>query len=386
MVKPKILFLVSEDWFFWSHRVPVARAALQAGFEVVVATHVQEHGERIREQGFRLIPMGLSRDNGSPLRDLARTLQIRHIYRSERPDLVHHVALKPILYGSIAALGLPLKVVNAFAGMGYLAISESRRTRMLRMGLWNAFRVFLNRPNSRVLVQNEQDRELIVTEMGASPDRVTLIRGSGVDMQQFVPTPEPEGTPVVMLPARMLADKGVPEFVEAARMLQLQGVGARFVLAGGLDHQNPSRIPRETLERWHSAGVVEWKGHCEDMISEYQSANLVCLPSIREGLPKSLVEAAASGRAIVTADVPGCRDVVKHGVNGLLVPPNDPSALAGAILELLTNPIRRQAMAQRGRELAVRFFAEEIIASQTLALYRELLNSNTAPYSSTASS
>jgi len=378
--RPKILFVVAEDWYFWSHRRPIAAAALQNGYDVFVATRVGDCGEKIIEAGFRLIPLRLNRSSYSLFHELRTISELRRIYRREKPDIVHHIALKPILYGSMAALGnRRTQVINAFAGLGYLVSSPSFKARALKQMLWKAFRFLLNRPNSFLLLQNPEDRDLLVAEVGVRPEKTAIIRGSGVDVNDFQATAEAAGVPIVLLSSRMLWIKGISDFVEAAKLLSAKGVHARFVLAGDTDPGSPGAIPREKLQEWQNAGPVEWWGHQQSMPRTLQQATLVCLPSHGgEGVPKALIEAAASERAIVTTDVPGCRDIVRHGTNGLLVPPRNPAALADAIAQLLKDAPLRAQMGRRGREIAVNEFSEEKVIQQTLALYCQLLNAGAA--------
>lgn len=373
----KLLFLVTEDWFFWSHRLAVARAAQQNGYEVIVATRVHSRAEQIREEGFRLIPLRLSRESYSPLNELRAIHQVRQIYASEKPDIVYHVALKPILYGSLGVLGRNhIRAINALTGLGYLAASSTRKARFLRLLIWNFFRIFLNKPHQRVLVENPDDKQLLIEKLNVPPERIALIRGSGVDLARFQPSAEPSGTPVVLLASRMLWIKGIREFVEAAKMLRSKGIRARFVLAGDTDLSSPTCVPRKQLLEWQSSEAVEWWGYQPDMPRIFEQANLVCLPSHGgEGVPTVLMEAAASGRPIVTTDVPGCRDIVRQGINGTLVPPRNVAALAKAIEDLIKDPGMRLQMASRGREIAANEFSEEVVVHETLALYRELLRS-----------
>jgi len=379
--RPKILFVVAEDWYFWSHRRPIATAALQNGYEVFVATRVGNCGEKIIEAGFRLLPLRLNRSSYSLFHELRTVAELRRIYQREKPDIIHHIALKPILYGSMAALGSRrVQVVNAFAGLGYLVSSPSFKARALKQVLWKMFRFLLNRRNSFLLLQNCEDRDLLVAEVGVRPEKTTVIRGSGVDVNEFQPTDEVPSTPIVLLSSRMLWIKGICDFVEAAKLLRTRGINARFVLAGDTDPGSPGAIPREKLQEWQNAGPVEWWGHQQSMSGMVQQAALVCLPSHGgEGVPKALIEAAAGGRAIVATDVPGCRDIVRHGTNGLLVPPKNPAALADAIAQLLNDAPLRAEMGRRGREIAVNEFSEEKVIQQTLALYHRLLNSAAAP-------
>jgi glycosyltransferase involved in cell wall biosynthesis len=370
----KIIFLIAEDWYFWSHRLPLARAALRNGYEVIIATRVSKHGQKILDEGFRLVPLSLSRESYSPLKELRTIIELRRLYGKERPDVVHQVALKPVLYGSIAALGRGnIRVINALAGLGYLVASSTLKARILRIAVWSAFGYFLRRSGSRVIFQNEEDRDAIITTLKVPPENTVLIRGAGVDLETFSPAAlEPAGTPVVILPSRMLWNKGVKEFVEAARLLRAEGVKARFVMVGDTDSASPSGMPRQQLAAWHEEGVIEWWGRVEEMVSVYQGATVVCLPSHGgEGVPKSLLEAAACGRAIVTTNVPGCRDVVHDNVNGLLVPAKNVTELATAIRRLLENPILRSRMGIAGREIASREFSEQLVVQNTLLLYND---------------
>ena len=377
--RPKLLFLVHEDRFFWSHRLAVGRAALRAGYEVIVATRVLGDAQKFHDEGFRLISWRLIRESYSPIAELRAIRQMRQIYLSEKPDIVHHVALKPVLYGSISAMGRKdIRAVNALTGLGYLVASSSLKASFLRFFIWNAFRFFLNRQNQRVLVENQDDKQLLIRKIKVLAENINLIPGSGVDLSCFEPTPEPSGTPVVLLASRMLWMKGIQEFVEAAGLLQSKGVKARFVLAGDTDLSNPTGVPRQQLVEWQRSGIVEWWGHQQEMPPIFNQANVVCLPSHGgEGVPTVLMEAAASGRPIVTTEVPGCRDIVRHGINGILVPPKNSVALAKAIEELLEDPAMRRQMATRGREIAAQEFSQELIAKQILAIYQELLRSCT---------
>jgi glycosyltransferase involved in cell wall biosynthesis len=379
--RPKILFVVAEDWYFWSHRRPIAAAALQNGYDVYVATRVGDCGEKIIGAGFRLIPLRLNRSSYSLFYELRTVRQLRSIYRQVKPDIVHHIALKPILYGSMAALGdRRMQVINAFAGLGYLVSSTSFKARALKQVLWKIFRFLLNRPNSFLLLQNREDRDLLVADVGVLPEKTTIIRGSGVDIHEFQATAELPGVPIVLLSSRMLWIKGISDFVDAAKLLRARGVNARFVLAGDTDLGSPGAIPREKLQEWQNAGSVEWWGHQQSMPQMLQQATLVCLPSHGgEGVPKALIEAAASERAIVATDVPGCRDIVRHGINGLLVATKNPAALADAIATLLNDASLRAEMGRRGRKIAVNEFSEEKVIQQTLALYRKLLGGGAAP-------
>ena len=370
----KILFFVTEDWYFCTHRLTLAIAAKQAGHEVVVLSRVKLHGDLIRSHGLTLEHLEFSRRDRNPFKEFFLLLRLAAIYRRLRPDLAHHVALKPVLYGSAAAwlCGLP-RVVNAITGLGYVFASRHLRARLLRPWIRLACRLLLNRGASRVIVQNPDDRALLLSQGVVTPERITLIRGAGVETDVFSPQPESDKVPLVILPARLLWDKGVGEFVAAARMLLGSGVNVRFALIGDPDPENPSAVSDGQVQAWVREGVVEWWGRRDDMPVVYAQSHIVCLPSYREGLPKSLLEAAACGRPIVTTDAPGCREIVRHEQNGLLVPVRDARALVTALARLIGDAPLRKRMGQRGREIALAEFSSDKVVEQTLSLYREVL-------------
>jgi glycosyltransferase involved in cell wall biosynthesis len=375
-VRPRLLFLITEDWYFWSHRLELARAARSAGWDVSVATRVRDHGKLIHDEGFGLLPIRLVRGSRSPIQELLSVVELVRLYRRVRPDVVHHVALKPILYGSVAARSARVPAaVNGFAGLGYAFIESGERKGMLRFILGKALRWALALPHSRVVVQNAEDaRELVDTGIVGS-DQIQIIRGVGVDMVKFSPplvTQDDNQVPVVVLASRMLWDKGIGEFVEAARLLKLRGIRVQCVLVGMVDMENPAAIPETQLRAWESKGLVRWWGHREDMPNVLASAQIVVLPSYREGLPKVLLEAAACGRPVVATNVAGCREIVKDGINGFLVPPKDPASLSDAITRLLEDPALRIRMGIRGREIVEKEFSVDRISQETLNLYNEL--------------
>jgi len=334
-----------------------------------------DYRSRLENEGFRVIPWSISRLSLNPYREFRSFYQVLRAYRTERPDLLHHVALKPTVYGGIAArLCGDIPTVSAVTGLGPVFTNSSARMVFLRRVLTSTLRGVFRSANCRAIFQNDDDRELFVKKGIAEKGKTIVLAGFGVDTREFSPLPEPRGVPVVMLPARMLWEKGVGEFVGAARQLRNRGVLARMVLVGAPDHKNPGCIGEAQLKEWVDSGVVEWWRHQQDMPSVLCRASVVCLPSYREGLPKVLMEAAACGRAIVTTNVPGCAHAVRHGENGLLVPSRDPGALAQAVSALLGDCDLRARMGAAGRARAVREFSDERIAQQTLDVYRELLS------------
>jgi glycosyltransferase involved in cell wall biosynthesis len=375
--RPRILYLVTEDWYFVSHRLGLAQAVHDAGCDVAVVTRIQAHGDAIRRQGFRLVSFLLPRSKLSVVSELKSIINLVRVYRQEKPDLVHHVALKPSLYGSLACLFAPVPaVVNALTGLGFAFTAGHWMQRILQPLVRTAGSFLLSRNNSRVILQNPDDFETLKAAGVVRPDKVTLIRGSGVDIRSFPPLPLPDGVPTVAMVSRMLWNKGVGELVEATRRLLARGIEVRTVLVGMPDPENPSSIPAEKLCEWHDEGLVQWWGYRDDVVDVWRQADVAVLPSYREGLPKSLLEAAACGRPIVACDVPGCREIVRPGDNGFLVPAQDAGALAEALEKLLTDPSLRLRMGERSRRLVEEQFHDGIVIRETLKVYESLLGAS----------
>lgn len=371
----KLLFLVTEDWYFVSHRLQFARAVRDAGAEVVVMTHFTDLEQTLLKEGFKVIPWQLSRRSLNPFRELYTFFQVIRAYSRERPDLLHHVALKPVVYGGCAAMLLGrIPSVNAIAGMGHVFTSPSWRMRSLRLGILSLLRFALRSENVRVVFQNEDNRSLLLKERVVGRSQTAVISGTGVDVKRFFPRPEPEGPSVVLLASRMLWGKGIGDFVEAARKLREKNVSARFVLVGKPDPENPGSIGESQLRMWAESGLLEWWGHQDDMAKIMAQASVVCLPSFYgEGIPRVLIEAAACGRSIVATDTPGCRDIVRNGQNGFLVPTRDPKALAHALDLLVKDSVLRSRMGACGREIVLREFSEETVFAQMMTICRQLL-------------
>lgn len=372
--RKKILFLITEDWYFLSHRLCLARACRDRGWDVVVATQINDDRDTIEKEGLRIAPITIKRSGKNPIAELRTLFQIIGIYRRERPDIVHQVALKPVIYGSLAAMaaGRPI-VINALAGMGHVFTAGHLAVRLMRGFVRGLFRFCLRGGKTWLILQNEDDAGTFVKEGFVAPERLSLIRGSGVDPEQFHPTPEPEGEIVAAIVSRMLKDKGIHEAVEAARILKARGTGLRLRLVGDPDPQNPSSIAPETLRQWADEGIVEWLGHRTDIDRIWAQAHIALLPSYREGLPKALIEAAACGRPIVTTDVPGCREIVKHGENGLLVPARESGPLADALETLVKSPETRRRMGDAGRAAIEKDYTEDKVVQATLDLYDRAL-------------
>lgn len=368
----KILFLVTEDWAFLTHRLPMARAARAAGAEVVVASRTGAATARIRELGYRVVPVAIDRGSLNPLRELATVARLVAILRRERPDILHNIALKPILDGTLAARFAPVpRVIDTFAGMGAVFIAEDGG--LLRRFLIAMFRWLLRAPSVTVMVQNEDDRRLL-QEFGIGCEgRTVLVPGSGVDVETFSPAPEPDGTVTATFVGRLLWDKGVGELVEAARILKNRGVALRIRCVGLPDPANPRSVNEDEVHRWVRAGLIDWQGYCADIDQVWAESHIAVLPSYREGLPKSLLEAAACGRPLVATDVPGCRALVRDGENGLLVPVREAAALADALQRLAEDAALRARLGAAARADAETLYADAAIETQTAELYRRLL-------------
>ena len=377
-IRPKLLYLVTEDWYFWSHRLPMARAARDAGFDVAVATRVDKHGERIAGEGFRVLPLSWQRRSINPAGALSAVAEIAALYRREAPDIVHHVAMKPVLLGGLAAglAGVPA-VVNALTGLGSAFLGTGGlKSRVAGAVARPLLRMVLRRPNSLAILQNADDQRMLV-EAGLLPaDRSWIIRGSGIDTTHYRALPEPAEPPVTIgCVARLLADKGVGPLVEAQQRLVAKGLDVRLLLAGTPDPENPTSVTQAELDRWAALPGVELPGHIADVREVWARCHIAVLASRREGLPKSLLEAAACGRAIVATDVPGCREVAHAGENALLVPPDDSAALADALETLVRDSALRQRFGAASRRLVESDMASDRVGAKTVELYRTLLKS-----------
>jgi glycosyltransferase involved in cell wall biosynthesis len=372
-----IVFLVTEDWYFWSHRLPLARAARDAGARVVIATRVDRLGGALRSEGFITVPLPWRRRSNHPWNEMRSLLSIVRLYRRERPDVVHHVAIKPVVYGGIAArLAGARAQANAIAGFGYVETSRQLRARVLRGVFRAVLRFAWSGSGVHAIVQNDDDREALVRTSLLDPSHIHVIRGSGVDVARFTPSPEPEGARVrAVYAGRLLASKGVFELVEAARELRARGAPVDVVLVGSPDPENPESIPDGVVQSWALEGVISHRPWTDDMPGVWRAAHIAVLPSYREGLPRALLEAAASGRPMVATDVPGCREIARAGVTALCVPPHDARSLADAIERLAHDERLRARLGAAARELVVREYAETIVVARTMDLYRALCGS-----------
>jgi glycosyltransferase involved in cell wall biosynthesis len=371
---PRILYVVTEDWYFLSHRLPMARAAKQAGYEVHVATRVKDGEAAIEREGFVPHALNWSRGSLSLTGSLSAVRELRRLFGAVKPDIVHNISLKPVLLGSVACLGLPaIAVVNSLTGLGTLFIGEAQVSGTTRALVRAALRGLLRQKRSMTVVQNPDDRAFVVG-LGVAPGQVALIPGSGVDTDKLTPLPEPPRPPVTAAyVGRMLADKGVLTLIEAFSRLDIRGVELQLLLAGDCDRENPGSLAPEQLREFASLYGIHWLGHVADIRELWARAHFAVLASRREGLPKSLLEAAACGRAMVATDAPGCRQIAVEGETALTVPVDDAEALAGAMAKLAGDAGLRSRFGANARALVERKFSAKAIGRQTVALYDQLI-------------
>lgn len=379
--KKRLVFVINHAAFFVSHRLPIALAALDRGWEVTLITgqagspsmeklaekEIVHHRLRHKRAFFRTVGL-------DPFSELAGLVQLVLWLWKLKPTIVHTASPKASLYGGIASrlVGVSSLVV-AISGMGYLFTGHARGAKAVLRSVYGWLLKFVFRhPNKTVIVQNREDEASLLASGLLTPDEISLIPGSGVDLRKYLQIRENTASSMVVVPARILRDKGIEEFVNAARILKQRGITWRFVLVGAADYANPSAIPIASIKAWTSEGVVEWWGHRENMIEVYEMAGIVCLPSYREGMPKCLLEAAAAGRPVVTTDVTGCREAILSGITGEMVPVRDANALADALGVLINDPARRARYGSAGRHLAIQRYGIESVIDQTLKIYCRL--------------
>lgn len=367
----RILYVVNEDFAFLLNRLPMARAARDAGFEVHVAAKVNRGARAIEAEGFILHPIPFQRGGLSPLDVIPTIKALRTVEKKIGPDIVNHSGLQCCVFGALAALGQGFPVVNAITGLGYIFTSTTWRSRLLKVNVTWLLRWLLNRKESNVLVQNPDDRDAVVA-LGVRYDRITLIPGSGVDDEKLNPLPEPDGPITVGFAGRLLVDKGIRALVSAHSILRSQGHDFNLVIAGNPDPANPASIAPDEVERWTQRPGITCLGHIDDITLLWRNCHIAALPSHREGLPGALLEAAACGRPLIATDVPGCREVVRWDTTGLLVPVENPGALAQAILQLAQSPLLRARYGRAARQAVVETFSARIICKAIVQLYNDL--------------
>jgi len=373
----KVLLFGNTDWYLYNFRLPLAKKLRDMSFEVVMVSPPGKYGEKIKSEGFRWLPVAMNRRSVNPISEFFVLKELIKLYKNEKPDLVHHFTIKSVVYGSVAARFSGVKnVVNAVAGLGFVFTNESLFAKILRPFVKSILKFSMDTDNSRLILQNPDDQALFVASKLIDPDHIRLIRGSGVNTNRFEPVKNNGGNDVVnvLLATRLLWDKGIREFIDAVRILKNTHKPVNFLLAGAPDDGNPASVQNEEIIKWVNEGLVESLGHIENIESVLTNVDIVVLPSYREGLPRILLEAASMGLPLVSTDVPGCREIVKNNINGLLVPVKDSKSLAVAIEYLIDNPIERSRMGRAGREMVLNEFDEKIVIDDTIDVYREVLS------------
>jgi glycosyltransferase involved in cell wall biosynthesis len=380
----RVLLFANTEWYLYNFRRSLAQMLRSRGHEVILVAPAGPYIRKLEELGFRCYEAPMGRRSLNPLRELRLVGWLWRLLRRERIEVVHGFTIKCVVYASIAGRiaavrgGLPVRV-NSVTGMGYVFSSDDLAARLLRPLVKSLLRFSLSGSGSHLILQNRDDRSFFTDIIGLAAGQTSLIAGSGVDLGRFAPAdppagPEDHGRPVrVLLAARLLWDKGIAEYIEAARALRAAGKGYRLLLAGMPDSGNPAAVPEVEVRGWVDEGLVDWLGHVEDMPALFRTIDIVVLPSYREGFPKTLIEAAACGLPLITTDVPGCREVITDGVEGLLVPARDGAALAAAIDRLAADPVLRRQQGAAARLRAVAEFDDRSVNERTVALYEQTL-------------
>ena len=373
----KILFIISEDWYFVSHRLALAKSAIQVGYNVALLSRYTNHRKAIENANIETIDWPLDRSSKNPIKELIAIISVISSIRQFRPSIIHSVAMKPVIYSSIASLftGLDNRIF-ALAGLGFVFTSNKSYAKILRPFLKVIFSLLFKGKKTKLILQNPDDQRQLLSEGVINLKNIRLIRGAGVDTKTFSFKTIPSNMPIIILPSRMLWAKGIQDFIDCAKVINIDNIMARFVLVGTPDDQNPDSISTQLLTEWHKDGVIEWWEFQSDMPNVFHQSTIVCLPTTYgEGLPKSLLEAASCGRPIVAYDVPGCREIVKDGYNGYLVQPKSIDGLVEAIILLINNYKLCVQMGKDGRKLVKKYFTQEKIAQETMAVWDEVLAS-----------
>jgi glycosyltransferase involved in cell wall biosynthesis len=371
MYKKKLLFIVNVDWFFISHRLPIALAAIEKGFEVHLACGITDRKRELETLGIVVHPISISRSGTSILKEITVLKEMNAVVKNILPDIVHLVTIKGAIYGGLVTRFKDIKVrVASISGLGFVFIDEGIKARLIKFLVTKLYRLALKSPNTRVIFQNENDKKLFIENKIIKSDQSHIIRGSGVDLERYQYLPEPSGEKVIMFLARLLKDKGLVEFCDAGIALRKSGFEGKFVLVGDIDLHNPNSITQAELNNYVRSGYIEHWGFSKNVPEVIATSHIMVLPSYREGLPKSLIEAAACGRAVITTNVPGCRDAITPNETGLLIPIKSPQAIVDAIKTLCGNNDKRKVMGKKGRALAESCFDVTDVIDIHLSIYK----------------
>ncbi len=363
----KILFVVNVDWFFISHRLSLALEAFKKGYEVHIACAITDKKAYLENLGLKIHPLNVSRSGINIKREINILIEIYKILKKINPDIAHFVTIKPVLYGGITLrfLSIPKKIFS-ISGLGFIFIKQGLKAEIVRILIKIMYKFALGGKNSYVIVQNPDDRRVISSIVNV---HTKLIRGSGVDLSQYKYIKEDNENIKVSMACRLLKDKGVFEYIEAAKILKQKLPDVEFELYGDIDIYNPASLTNQDIKKIRNDGYVKVHGFNSDIAKVFSNSNIIVLPSYREGLPKVLIEAAACGRAVVTTDVPGCRDAIEANVTGLLCKVKDSKSLAQMIEKLILDNNLRNSMGKANRELAQNEFDINKVIEEHFNIY-----------------
>ena len=373
MTNKRVLFVITEDWALISHRLHLVEAAINAGYEVAIATKMNKHRKTLEDRGMRIFEWELHRGSLNPIKEIIAIFSLCKILSVFKPDIIHAVAQKPVIYSGLARkIYNQTSFVGTLGGIGFVFTNKSLKATVLKPLLKYLLKFALVGEKTRLILQNIDNINSIKKINIINENYIRLVKGSGVEINKYLPSKIPLKTTIVILPGRMLRDKGVREFVRVAERIKLRNIKARFVLVGDVDLDNPNTIKQKQIDKWVESGIIEQWGRCDDMEKVYKRSSIVCLPSYNEGLPKVLLEAGSSSRPIVAFDVPGCREVIKNKVNGFLIQFRDENALETALTKLINDKKLCEEMGKKGRKMVEKHFASEIINAQTFNIWNEV--------------
>lgn len=369
--KEKILFFVSEDWYFLSHRLGLAKDALSLGYDVVLITNVTDKLEEITAAGIKVLPLKINRAGINIFNEVVTLKNIFNYIFQEKPNYIHNISLKPILYGSFAGFFLNTKIINTFAGLGILCEDNSNAKPLFRSLITFIIKILMKQKKASIIVQNNRDFNFFTKKRIASNKQVNLILGSGINLSEYNCLKESNGEINIILASRMLWSKGIKEFVDASLIINKKFPNAKFKLIGRIDEKNSDGVDISYLQNLSQYKHIKWYGHTDNMLKVFSESNIVCLPTFYgEGIPKVLIEASACQRAVICSNIPGCTEIIQDGINGLIIEPKNSLLLAEAIEKLISSPSLRNKMGKSGREIVARKFTMPIINKQTLGLYK----------------
>ena len=370
----RVLFVITEDWALISHRLHLVDAAIEAGFEVGLATRINKHYSLLKTHGVKIFKWKIQRGSLNPFREIMVLLSLYKILWLFRPDIIHAVAQKPVIYTGLAKMFYnQVAFIATLGGVGFIFNSNSLKAMFLRPFIKTLLKIALMGEKTRLILQNKDNINTIKCLNVLNERNIRIVRGAGVEIEKFVPSQMPKGTPIVILPGRMLWDKGVGEFIRVAQRIKDRKIDVRFVLVGDIDLHNPASVSQAQIDKWVDYGMIEQWSRCDDMEKVYQHVSIVCLPSYSEGLPKVLIEAGSCSRPVVAFDVPGCREVVQNAVNGFLVEFGNEHALETALINLINDNKLCKEMGLKGRKIAETEYSDVIINAQTFNIWNEVI-------------